>query len=573
MANDLFQPMGNQVVQRQGLERVADVDPRLTRSHYFDSRLLTAEDLNRDQIYLDGRLRELGQALGYGIIRGLELTLDASEATLTLQAGMAVSRAGRVLEVTRELKLDLTARAFISELNNGRFRRIDRALYAVVIKYSEQGTDIAEVFPTDLGENRRFSYDVMTEGVQFSLVRLPQAFGQQNEVVIRANLLREWLNDATAGGAVPEDGVGLGILAVANDRPQWLDSELIRQPLRANNKPGDLQADFCRRYNRLLVDVQQQRAGASLSNDFAASDYFRLLPPVGLLPKEAINPMTGRQGYFPEHHNVWIAPVRLSDVEQVRLESMSLPLIDLSSREPADIVVMVPLSNSDYGQSAQLLERPATTGGNPLPSQNLLRLRLFPTIKPHELDTDLAAWTQIWDKLNASSYPLFYIRRPLRAAETRLSGIVLARGVPLPPNPPAALPTPADNGLYLNEESTVLREFNLTMLQSLRPVEGNEASDAAQKMRENFSTDLTITKLVAQLMIRIERQYDEVFWPTVLALSTGSDAVGGNLKPLLDRLLDEDNQETATGLIVADGAGDLNLSDTLAEQWKLIAEA
>lgn len=573
MANELFKPMGNQVIQKQGLERVADVDPRLTRSHYFDSRLLTAEDLNRDQLYLDGRLRELGQALGYGIVRGLELSLDISTGKISVNPGLAVSRAGRVLEITRELTLDISDRAEISELNNGRFRRIDRALYAVVVKYSEQGTDIAEVFPTDLGENRRFSFDVMTEGVQFSLVRLPQAFGQQNEVVIRANLLREWINDPTGNGAVPEDGVGLGVLAIVNDRPLWLDADLLRQPLRAITRPGDLQADLSRRYDKLLRDVQEQRASSSLTNDFAATDYFRQLPPVGALPKDSVNPVTGRQGYFPEHYNIWIAPVRLSDVEQIRAESMTLPMIDLSSREPVDIVVMVPMSNSDYGQAAQRLERPIASGGTPLPSQNLLSLKLFPVVKPHELDTDRDAWIAIWDKLNTSSQSLFYIRRPLRAAETRLSGIVLARGVPLPAVIPAVLPSPADNGLYLDENKTVLREFNLALLQSLRPVEGDEATASAAKMLDGFANDVPVTKVIAQLMIRIERKYDPIFWQTLVELVSASDAVGGNLKPLLDLLLDEENQDEPTGTVIAAAKDDLKLNDTLAEQWKTLAEA
>ena len=573
MANELFKPMGNQVIQKQGLERVADVDPRLTRSHYFDSRLLTAEDLNRDQLYLDGRLRELGQALGYGIVRGLELSLDISTGKISVNPGLAVSRAGRVLEITRELTLDISDRAEISELNNGRFRRIDRALYAVVVKYSEQGTDIAEVFPTDLGENRRFSFDVMTEGVQFSLVRLPQAFGQQNEVVIRANLLREWINDPTGNGAVPEDGVGLGVLAIVNDRPLWLDADLLRQPLRAITRPGDLQADLSRRYDKLLRDVQEQRASSSLTNDFAATDYFRQLPPVGALPKDSINPVTGRQGYFPEHYNIWIAPVRLSDVEQIRAESMTLPMIDLSSREPVDIVVMVPMGNSDYGQAAQRLERPISSGGTPLPSQNLLTLKLFPVVKPHELDTDRDAWIAIWDKLNTSSQSLFYIRRPLRAAETRLSGIVLARGVPLPAVIPTVLPSPADNGLYLDENKTVLREFNLALLQNLRPVESDAATESAAKMLDGFANDVPVTKVIAQLMIRIERKYDPIFWQTLVELVSASDAVGGNLKPLLDLLLDEENQAEPTGTVIAAAKDDLKLNDTLAEQWKTLAEA
>ncbi len=571
MATDLsFKPIGNQVNQRQGLERVADVDPRLTRSHYFDSRLLTAEDLNRDQIYLDGRLRELGQALGYGIIRGLELSLDVATGKLTVQPGLGVSRAGRVLELTRNLVLDMADRAQLSDLNNGNFRRLDRALYAVVVKYSEQGTDVAEVFPTDLGENRRFSFDVMTEGVTFSLVRLPQPLAQQNEVIIRANLLREWINDPTGNGAVPEDGLALGVLAVSNDRPQWLDTELLRQPLRANTRPGDLQQDLGRRYDSLLADVIQQRATASLTKDFAATDYFQLLPPVGQLPQDSVDPVTGRQGYFPEHFNIWIAPVRLSDVEFVRAESMSLPPINLSSREPVDIVVMAPLTNADYGKLAQALERPATKGGDPIPAQNLLSLRLFPTVKPHELNTDRDAWLAIWSKIATSGQPVFYIRRPLRAAETRLSGITLAKGVPIGNAAPAALPSPADNGLYLDETQIFLREINFELLLSLRPPVDDTASDAAKKMQDTFAKDAGNTKFIALLLIRIERQYDAVFWQTLGELVNASDSL--NLKSFLDVLVEKENLSLPTGELVAKVAGEFKLSTALADRWLELAQ-
>jgi hypothetical protein len=574
MANSInFAPMGNQVKQYQGLEKVADVDPRLTRSHYFDSRLLTAEDLNRDQLYLDGRLRELGQALGYGIVRGFELALSLSNGEITVQPGLGITRAGRVLELTRELIVKTTDPAEISELNNGSYRRIDRALYAVVVKYSEQGTDIAEVFPTDLGSQRRYNYDVMTEGVQFSLVRLPQPLAQQNELIIRANLLSEWINDPTAGGAVPEDGLALGVLAINNNRPIWLDVDLLRQPLRAINRPGDLQQDLSRRYDKLLSDVIAQRASASLNNDFSAADYFRLLPPVGLVPKGAIDPVAGRQGYFPEHFNISIAPVRLADLELVRAESMSLPPIDLSSREPIDIVVMVPMNNLDYAQAAQRLESPTGSAGDAMPSQNLLSLRLFPAVKPHALDSDKDAWTAIWNKLNASNQSLFYIRRPLRAAETRLSGIVLARGVPVITTSPASIPSPTDNGLYLDESSVILREFNLQMLANLRPpIEFNEEQEAVKTIMDKFANNVGVTKLMTQLLLRIEHHYDSVLWRTFLELISATTNATEKLSLLLSLLQDEENQEKTTAEILAESAADLSLSTDLVNQWTALGE-
>ncbi|HWV14426.1 MAG TPA: hypothetical protein VN030_03260 [Cellvibrio sp.] len=566
MASELFfQPIGTQIKVKDGLERVADVDPRLTRSYYFDSRLLTAEDLTRDQLYLDGRLREVGQALGYGILRGLETSLSDLDGVITVKVGAGVTRAGRVLELTRELSIDVGDRATLFELNNGKNSYLDRALYVVIVRYAEVGTDVAEAFPTDLGSDKNFQYDVISEGVQLALVRLPQPLGQQSPVSIRANLLREWLGDNTAGGAVPEDAVALAVLAVSNGRPQWLDAELLRQPLRSYNKPGDLQQDLARRYENIFQDLLVERAFST--EDFAAADYFRLLPPVGSLPKSAINPVTGRQGYFPENFSIWIAPVRVSDIELLRAESMSLPPIDLNAGEPIDIIVLAPLSNALYGQFAQRLERPTSaTGIKLIPSQDLLRLRLYPQRPVHELDTDRNTWQDIWDRIGNGD--LFYIRRPLRAAETRLSGIVLAQGVPVPTPPAVVVPTPADGGLLQNEDSVFLNRINLKQLAQLRPATAAEGEEALKNLVEGLGSDAVATQLIANLLVKIERGFDEVTWQTLLAV-----AKAGTLEKFSQRLNDPEFAKTPTAQIVVKIAEDFSLPDNVIETWKKFASA
>lgn len=314
-----FRPTGSRVVSRKGLERVADVDPRLTRSHYFDNRLLTAEDLNRDQIYLDERLREVGRVLGYGVVRGLDAQFDTDNGYISVQPGMAVSSAGRVLELNQSLTLDLNDRAKLSELNRGHHRRLNRALYALVIKYAEMGTDIAEVFPRDFSHHsdntKTAQFDVMSEGVQLAMIRIGAPSVQQHPLQVRAHLMQQLYANSSASGSIPEDAVALGVLAIHNDRPQWFDSQLLRQPMRPSEQEGDQQADLYRRYQDLYNDVIDQRSSGSLSTDFAAADYFRWMPPVGSLPKASIDPVNGRQNFFPENYKVSIAPVRKSELD------------------------------------------------------------------------------------------------------------------------------------------------------------------------------------------------------------------------------------------------------------------
>ena len=562
MASELtFKPMGSSVVTRKGLERLADIDPRLTRSFYFDSRLLTAEDLTRDQLYVDGRLREIGQTLGYGILRGLQLTYDNLNGLISVAPGLAVTAAGRVLELEKTLTIDLGERADIVELNDGNNRRFDRGLYAIIIKYSEVGTDIAEVFPTDLGDKRGFQYDVISEGVQLSLLRLTLPLPQVDPLQLRANLMHRLHGDNSVGGLIPEDSVALGVIAVSNDRPQWLDTELLRQPLRPSAAPGDLQADLHRRYQHLFNDIMANRLAGSLSGDFAATDYFRLLPPVGSLPKDSLDPVAGRQGFFPENFNVWIAPLRLADVELIRKESLLLPPIDLSLQEPMDIVVLTPLTNVDYGHYAQSLEQPLTNTSERPPALDLLRLRLYPKRPVHELDTDRDTWQAIWDTV--AEQDLFFVRRPLRAAETRTSGIVLARGINLPDEPPPnPTPTPADNGLLADEDSIFINRINVTSLSNFRTGTTVATTDAIAAMQAEFGGDATALLQTLNIFLRVERHYDELVWPTVLSLAR--DEVLGDF---LTQLIAGQQNDDPTGTVVANIGATFGLEPALITQW------
>lgn len=388
MSDIIFQPLGKPVPSGKDLDKdkLADIDPRLTRTHYFDGRLLTAEDLTRDQIYLDQRLRELGRVLGSGIISGLRLDFDRFKGELTLEPGLAMTPAGRVLELSRMLTVDLRDSALISTLNEGNYSRLSRGLYAVVLRYIDVGTDIAEVFPKDLGAKRGFQYAMISESVQMGLVPLPIPLPQQSALQIRARLMRELLGDDQLHGLLPEDAVALGLVVIQEGAPQWLDRELLRHPLRAEPGIDSLQRDLSRQYESLLEDILAERRSGSLTGDFHASDYFTLIPPVGALPKEAVDPVSGRQGYFPENYQIAIAPVRQADVELIRAESLALPPIDLSNGEPVDIVVLVPLSNLDYGHYAGKLERDYDPNKRLLPQLDLLRLKLYPLQPVHALE-------------------------------------------------------------------------------------------------------------------------------------------------------------------------------------------
>lgn len=576
-----FQPIGNPLTSVRGLERIADIDPRLTRTHYFDGRLLTAEDLTRDQIYLDQRLREVGQTLGQGVMRGLELAFDKVTGQLTLNKGVGISSAGRVLELGKPLSIDLGDRSLIAQLNNGKHRRFNRGLYAVVLRYAEVQTDIAEVFPQDLGDKRGFNFDLVSEAVQLGLVPLPQPLPQQNWLTIRASLIREYLGDGQATGLIPEDGIALGVLAIRDDRAEWLDEELLRYPLRAAMRPGDIQSDLARHYETLFQDVMSYRRAGSLEGDFAASEYFRLLPPVGSLPKQAIDPMGGRQGFFPESFRIWTAPIRMSDLELIRKESMQLPPIDLSLNEPVDVIVLAPLNNRDYGYFARRLERDFDPTVRRLPYMDLLRLRLYPRRPIHELDTDEATWQAIWDRVTEES--LLYIRRPTRAAETAISGIVLAQGAELPEPAEPAEPTPADTGgLIQDEEAVFLNRINLQQLGTLRPpndallwlVDSGGAGwtqsgeSALAGLITDFGDDAGVVQGCLNILLRVERRFDLVIWQILARLIGSAEEL--DLVSFLEELSTAQDSGSSTNEVVQMIGAARMWDPTLLHAWQVL---
>ena len=538
--------------------------------------------------------------------RGLEATLAGGR--IQIAPGIAVAADGRVLEVKAPIKLDLNDRATIAGQNKGKYLRLPRGLYVLVLAYAEEEQGVAEVFPHDLAA-REVQRSVVAEGVRASLVGLPVPLPQADPVAVRAGLMRALAEGALATNLIPEDGVALGVLAVRDDRLEWLDTTLLRHPPRTVPGPGDLQADLHRQYEALLADVLARRR--PLGGDFAAGEYFRILPPTGRIPKAALDPVTGRQRFFPEHFRVSIAPIRLADLELVQRESLRLPAIDLARDEPVDLVVLAPLAAPAYGRLAAALEREAVPVSGAadarvlLPHLDLLTLRLYPLRPVHRIDTDAAAWQAIWAEIGETD-PVF-VRRPSRAAETGISGIVLARGTSLPEPPPVLTERPTEEiarlpdgavvtpvrvpiarpeteiPTVLDADALLLSRVSLDRFLGLRPPPDaaemerslpdlnrrvGDPREAAETLAREQGRDASTVLAVLDLLVMIERRFDPVTWQTLLA-GAGHAALGG----LVD-LLRESQRERGTAAAVVRwleglGAGE-DPVPALVEGWRVL---
>lgn len=553
---------------------VTDIDSRLTRTHYFDGRLLTAEDLNRDQVYLDERLRELGRAHGSGIVNGLECSLESGR--IEIGAGRALAGSGRLLEMADDQVVDLNNAAAISGLNDGKYRHLNRGLYALVLRYDEEQQELAEVFPTDLGAKRQTQSDVYAEGINLALVSLPVPLQQDDEFVIRERLI--WsLSDNLA--LIPEDGVALGVLAIADDAPLWFDAELLRHPLRTMLTQSLLNSDQSRRHQALFNDIVAARRDSGYQPRFNASEYFNSLPPVGPLPKASVRPELGTQGYFPDSFRVSIAPINRADIAAVRAESMPLLPLQLHSERLQEVMILAPLDDVDYAYFAQLLETESLSDGDEIE---------IPIIKPVVLSMAASLssatadpnWQALWERVNEQE--LFFVRRPGRAAETGVSAIVLARGseLPSPPSPPTGLeitdsvdvaptqPAPVDSAATENE--TILRRINLERLAKHRPPLAGNEQNAFNRIAGKFAEDAKVVLLLNDLLLRIERRYDAMIWRTLAKATLEADPT-----KLRDYLSENQKPEAITPQVLLDAREKdlLPMTETMVDFWKQAAEA
>ncbi len=571
-ASNGFKPRRSETPLDEGVERVGLVTSQLSRTLYFDGRLLTANDLVRDQSWLDERLREVGRALGDGVVRGLDASLDG--AVVSVDAGVAVTPAGRVIELDEPLVVDLGDRALMRSVNGGRSVFLETGVYAVVLRYAETEEGLAEVFPAELGRKRETQADRIQEGAELVLVRLPEALpDRRDDVGARAELGARILQRAARYSALPQDGVVVGVLGVRGDAPRWLDPELLRHPLRFAGEPAAFAQDLARHWASLFPLLLATRPASGPASGFAASSFVELLPAAGPAPKGAFDPVAGVQRFFPASFDVAIAPVRSDELPVLIAESRDLEPLEVARGLPASVLALVRLPPETFEPLARALER-----RDGRPDEAELSRRQFDRIEPlrlrfakapvHALDTDADAWTAIWRA--AGEGDVFYVRRPARATTVGVSGLVLARGAPAPAPvaPPEAPdgggglvpPLPPDLGLSLGDLrrlGDVLGTLRLDPRLAPAPVPAPapppepppsttpgvgrgvdprargdlrrwldlrnpptpEAERSATALTDRFGDDPQVADQLAEIFVLVDRKFDAALWPTLEELA------------------------------------------------------
>ena len=166
------------------VEGVAVADGGVASVHFFNGRLLTGEDLTREQTDQHRRLGRLGAAVGEGVIDGLLVSLvtevDTGSPRLRIEPGQAINADGRVLTLHVRSDLELTIPAAASA-GRGAFgdcpaskgAQPTNGVYLLVIRGGTREDGHARVSRDVYGTDACTS-DQVTDGVCFVAHAVPE---------------------------------------------------------------------------------------------------------------------------------------------------------------------------------------------------------------------------------------------------------------------------------------------------------------------------------------------------------------------------------------------------------------
>ena len=170
------------------------LDGGIRNTHFFNGRWLTAEDLRTEQEASREHHRQLGRAIGEGVVQGLEVGLaDAGSGgrvpRVTVSAGLALNRRGETLALAQEVELALARQQDDIPVEAGLFAPCAGQPSSDLI-LTGAGVYVLAVCPAsgfrerapgrELGEERTLigcGSRYAVEGVRFRLVRLPLSPG------------------------------------------------------------------------------------------------------------------------------------------------------------------------------------------------------------------------------------------------------------------------------------------------------------------------------------------------------------------------------------------------------------
>jgi nitrous oxidase accessory protein NosD len=320
------------------------VDQGIRRVNFFNGRLLTARDLSREQDARHEADARLGQAIGAGVVQGLEVepSGDPLQRRLSIKAGLGVNRAGQTLCLGADQVLALVPEAEAGAPTTGGFGPC--AVLSGGAYVAGDGVYLVTLAPATVSEgkapvqalepgNVRCNTDATVEAVQFRLLRVAQELlveqGLDTNAVGAAAVskLRSALAYACFGaaglvaahrrpGVAPAPGLleamrgrGLGdcdvplaiVYLTASQGLAFVDRWAVRRRVASHPASPDWSAWIGEELDALgdaeLGQFQEQLGDIPATSlpGLVAADWFAWLPPAGFLDADGsrqIEPLT-----------------------------------------------------------------------------------------------------------------------------------------------------------------------------------------------------------------------------------------------------------------------------------------
>ena len=480
-------------IEKQALPPgVVLIDQTRERTSWDEGMFVTSAHFNRDQSYVIARQGDLGQAIGAGVVEGLEVTQPGDDPTAVVVApGLGIGGGGESIVVHGSVRIGLADIALQKSLT--RNAGLEESLK--LIAESRSGLFVLCATPVEYTSNpigsyatapdgqRRLRDSVVNEATLFTLVPFTLAASADGAEARRAIAARRIFLDG-AFPDLPPTALPLAMMELDGNKLVWLDMHLARRSAGAARADAfglgfvDTPARIAHyaQYDALIEAMVAGTPGAG----FAAAERFDILPPMGRMPAACVAPRAPAPGLAQVLSHNWLPaemPVELTalpedEIAQLLEESLTMPPIDLHGRAEAlaqtPVTVIVPIPRAAWAdaplevvQQALTLQAAAPLGATPTTPMELIQSLLDQRRDPHLVDpTDDAAWLA----LLAGRSTLWYMRRRQFLRTDALTGEAFAFGNVIegpgneepPVDPPVdPAPTRPDLGLVRDVNGTI----------------------------------------------------------------------------------------------------------------------
>ena len=373
---------GEQVLAVEpAISRYPDADWR-QRLEYFTGRALTHTALRLEQTGRAGHLATLGQALSPGVVEGLEaVAAQLTEGVvIEISAGMGLAASGEIITLSRnhqvlldDIRVAAPTAVLEGEGDEGAYklggtlaelraagRPLPQAmiltLQPVAVEHFSQpdSTDPCDYDPSD----EAFENWQWLDGFRLVLYAWPAAMTPMPAPGLwfrnrLANAIFEQERYLTEGEYLPWWTMGVPIALIGLNATLGFDFLDRNSVVRRGGEPKGGAVPISPAGNRFLWQARFEQFNEQLVDwllsdssldpaQMMASLQFRHLPPVGVLPKDTMNPRQQLQRFFPMGYAVRALAIPYEQLDLAIEESAALLPYDLNAPDRVEVLVPVP---------------------------------------------------------------------------------------------------------------------------------------------------------------------------------------------------------------------------------------